>query len=752
MRNVSFASKLLIALILGVATGLLLGDFVAPIGWVGRGFILLLQMAVLPFVSVALIGGLGGLSPQGARALLFYGGGFLLLIWVVVLTIVVQSPLAFPDWPKASYFSAALIENRENIDIIDLYIPSNPFRSLADGVVPAVVVFSFAFGLALMGSPRRQPLLDVLAAAQDALRRVTSGVLRLAPIGIFAIAAHAAGTMDPERLAGLQVFLVTYILLSVLLVFIVLPLLVVAVTPLSYREAVGQSRDVLVTAFATGSFFVVLPLIADRVKSLLEARGAHPDACREVDVIVPISFALAGSGKLLVLVFVLYAGWQSGYPIAPVEYPAFAATGLFSLFAGSAVALPFLLELFQIPADMFQLYLVLDSVIGNRFSAIAGSFHAFALALLVGCGAAGWIRLQVPRVLIWLFVCGVVTAGALSVTKIAFSRYDRPYTGYRAFVDRSFLLPTVAWRDREDAPVPSVDSLDALTRIRRDGVLRVGYAADRLPYAFRNSAGELVGFDIEMAHALARDLNVRVEFFRSGVDRIGDHLQSGAIDVAMTGLAITPERLEQMRFSIPYLQETLAFVVRDHRRDEFRTRKALQEVENLRLAVPGTGYYSAKTRAYLPNAELHIIDSPRVFFRAEEGEYDALVYSAESGSAWTLVYPEFSVAVPAPDVLRVPIGYATARDDRRTAEFIDAWIGLKRNDRTITQLFEYWFEGRESLEKHRRRSYVHEFLNRESGSPKETETPLDAVQTPERVDPEEDKPAEPLPESVPLTP
>ncbi len=709
----SLASKVLTGLLLGIATGVALGETVAFIGILGRAFILLLQMAVLPFVAVSLSSGLGGLSPRGWRSLVRHAGGFLLLIWGITLLIVVASPLAFPDWPAASFFSATLVQEREEFDFLGLYIPSNPFRSLAEGVVPAVVVFSLAFGIALMGSERKHPLLQALLAAQDALRRITTAVVRLAPYGIFAIAAEAAGTTAPERLAGLQVYVVTYMTLSLLLAFWVLPVLVAAVTPLRYRTVVGPARDALVTAFATGSLFIVLPIVAERVRNLLAERGADEEAQRQADVVVPMAFTLAGAGKLLGLVFVLYAGWQSGFPVSPGEYAAFAGTGLFSSFAGSAVSLPFMLDLFRVPSDMFQLYLVVDSVIGGRFSALTGSMHAFGLALLAGCGAAAWVRVKPRRILTWGATSLVAAALLLAAIRVGFESFDNPYTGYRTFIERSFLLPTVPWRERDgtsgDLPVgPALG--DTLERVRGRGALRVGYAPDRLPFAFRNEAGELVGFDAEMAHALARDLGVRVEFFRADTESFPARLDAGTIDVVMTGLPITPERLERMRFSTPVLQETLAFVVRDYRRNEFRAADALRSLPELHLAVPGRGYYATKVRDYLPDARITVVESPRVFFRAEEGAFDALVFAAEAGSAWTLIYPQFTVAVPHPDVLRVPVGYATARDDRRMAEFIDAWILLKRNDRTIERLFAYWFEGKEPAERKRRWSFVRDVL------------------------------------------
>ena len=59
--------RILVALVSGIALGIFLGDLVAPLHWVAEAYIKLLQMTVLPYVTVSIIGGLGRLGP-GARA------------------------------------------------------------------------------------------------------------------------------------------------------------------------------------------------------------------------------------------------------------------------------------------------------------------------------------------------------------------------------------------------------------------------------------------------------------------------------------------------------------------------------------------------------------------------------------------------------------------------------------------------------------------------------------------------------------
>ena len=76
-------------------------------------------------------------------------------------------PLMFPPNQNASFFSTTLLEEREPFDFLSLYIPTNPFYSLANNVVPAVVLFSIVVGVALIGVPNKAPLLDRARARSD---------------------------------------------------------------------------------------------------------------------------------------------------------------------------------------------------------------------------------------------------------------------------------------------------------------------------------------------------------------------------------------------------------------------------------------------------------------------------------------------------------------------------------------------------------------------------------------------------------
>jgi ABC-type amino acid transport substrate-binding protein len=84
-----------------------------------------------------------------------------------------------------------------------------------------------------------------------------------------------------------------------------------------------------------------------------------------------------------------------------------------------------------------------------------------------------------------------------------------------------------------------------------------------------------------------------------------------------------------------------------------------------------------------------------------------MLYSAEAGSAWTLLFPQYSVVVPDPHVISVPIAFALPSDAERWNRYVNAWIDLNKTSRQVQRLYDYWILGRGAEEKKRRWSVVH---------------------------------------------
>lgn len=707
----SLSTKVLLGLALGIVSGVFFGEMLASLQVVGDAFIQLLQMTVLPYVVLSLMVGLGSLTYGEATSLAKKCGIVLCILWAMAIAMVLVMPFAFPDWTTASFFSTALVEERQGFNFLGLFIPANPFYSLSNNIVPAVVVFSIAVGVALIGVEKKRGLLEGLASLLDALTRVTHFVINLAPIGVFAIAASAAGTMNLEELGRLQVYLVTYGAVALLLTFWMLPALVTSLTPITYWDVVGPTRDALITAFATGNLLIVLPILAEKSKELLRKYELDTeDSDSAVGVIVPTSFTFPNMGKLLTLSFVLFAGWYSGSSVPFWEYPTFVLSGLVSFFGEVIVAIPFLLDLLRIPADMFQLFVTVD-VFSGRFGTLLAAMHVLVLALLGACAMTGRLTLYKRKLLQSTAISVILTLIVIGGIRFLFVMLEPAYTKYQTFVEMEMLHDPVRAEISTSPTSPLHGSRrPRLEVIRERGILRVCYFKDDLPYAFVNAAAHLVGFDIEMAHLLAKDLNVAVEFVRIDRANIAEHLNTGSCDMG-TGLAITPEKSREVAFSVSYADETAAFIVRDHRRHDFKSWDAIRSLDGPRIGIHNVPYYIALLRNLVPRVKPVILDSPREFFKKGGADLDAFVYSAEAGSAWTLVYPQYTVVVPLPDPLAIPVAYPMPRGERELVDFVNTWIELKKKDNTIDELFDHWILGKQSKTKKPRWSVIRNVLH-----------------------------------------
>ncbi len=244
--------------------------------------------------------------------------------------------------------------------------------------------------------------------------------MTLTPYGVFAIAANTAGTLNLDQIARIQVYLITYVIVALLVALWVLPGLVAALTPFSYREVLGPTRDGLITAFVAADLFIVLPILIQACKDLLERHRLVDERTRALpEVIVPTSFNFPHTGKLLSISFILFAGWFADAAVPLSEYPRLALAGLLTFFGSLNVAVPFLLDLFRIPADTFQLFLA-TGVINSRFGALLAAVHTVAVALLGSAAIVGSLRFSPARIGRYVVVTAAVTAVTMGGLRVAF--------------------------------------------------------------------------------------------------------------------------------------------------------------------------------------------------------------------------------------------------------------------------------------------------------------------------------------------
>jgi ABC-type amino acid transport substrate-binding protein len=474
----------------------------------------------------------------------------------------------------------------------------------------------------------------------------------------------------------------------------------------------AASYGVVILALATGKVLVVLPMIIVAAQQLVTKHGFNNVESRStIDAIVPLVYPFPHLGRLLSLMFVPFAAWYVGRPMEPLELPGFVATGALTVFGSPVIGVPYLLDMQRLPADLFQLFLA-SGVVCGRMSDAVGAMHLLAIALLTACGLQRQLRLRPGRLALFLAITVAVVA-ACSLTM------NRAMSAVLAGLDRETddlarrhsLLATgsaIVHRDvRESAPAET-GGPSTLQRLREGGVLRVGYHPVNRPFTYFNQDDELVGLDADMAYLLAEDLGCRLEFVPFEFETLAEQLERGDFDVAMSGIAVTPTRLLRMSFSGPPFEATLAFLVRDFERHRFADLETLAARPDVRIGVARSDYFANRLQRMLPAAQIERIESPLEFLTS--GDLDALLVSAEAGSAWTLEYPEFGIVVSQPAISN-PVGYAVALGDGELTEFLNQWVALKRANGNFQRLYDHWILGKDPEEARPRWCVVRDVLH-----------------------------------------
>jgi Na+/H+-dicarboxylate symporter/ABC-type amino acid transport substrate-binding protein len=721
LTSISLSSYILLSLVLGVAVGLFCGEMVRPLNFIGKAFIKLLQMAVLPYIVVSLIHGLGSLSRSDARLIATRGYKLLLFLWTVGLLVIFVFPLAFPLVETSAFFSEADTLDPKKIDFLNIYIPTNIFEALAKGTIPAIVVFSVFLGFALNRIDNKETFLNVFAILAQALSRVTQMIIKTAPLGVFALTAMAAGTLTFDELQRLQVYFVCFIFMSLLLTFSILPAIISCFTPYSYREIMNCSKDALLLGFATGNNFVILPLISSRTIELLQKTSQEDKPPNTiVNSVLPLAYCFPSVGRLLDIFFIVFVAWSVNQPLGLLQHVDLAVAGILSLFGSPKVGVPFLLDYLKLPGSYFELYIISD-VVTRKFKVLVQAMSFQTVTLILSFLALNKSTLNLKRISAALLANFLLITCCIIVAAVGL-RYVVKGVYHEDIVLLSMEIqdpvPAKVFRappgPEPGQPSPGAGAEEALSRVKGRGVLKVGYNPETLPFAFFNQKGELVGYDIFFAHQLARDLGVTLEFIPVTRHTMSLALEKGRCDIVMAAVPITVEALGTVNFTEPYLDMNAAFVVLDYRKKDFRQREAIRKMPRLKIAVTPANTQAERLRLKKDFPQAQVVELAAIGdFFTQEGVADALLTTDKIGKAWALLYPKFGVAVPQPLMFRYDLAYpvAVAPGDYEFLAYLDRWLRLQKTSGAAQEQYAYWVLGKTPLRQTPRWSIIRNVLH-----------------------------------------
>jgi proton glutamate symport protein len=266
-KRKSLTTWILVAMVAGAEIGHDWPSAAVQLRLLSLIFLNLIKTIIAPLLFSTLVVGIAGHSNlrqvgrMGVKALLYFE---------VVTTVALLIGLAAINISKAGVgvnVASPAVDSRASTpgpqsasDIILHAFPENIAKSIVEGQVLQIVVFSIIFGMALamLSEPKRQPVLSFCESLSETMFKFTNIVMTFAPIGVGAAMAYTVGHMGFGILANLFRLLATmYVALFVFVGFVLLPVALIAKVPIrKFAKAVAEPVSI---AFATTSSEAALP-------------------------------------------------------------------------------------------------------------------------------------------------------------------------------------------------------------------------------------------------------------------------------------------------------------------------------------------------------------------------------------------------------------------------------------------------------------------------------------------------------------
>ncbi|EPB8195362.1 dicarboxylate/amino acid:cation symporter [Clostridium perfringens] len=369
-----FSFATLTALTLGVVLGIIFKENILFLDTVGKAYMSLIKMIVVPLVVTSLITSivrlenLDTLKSIGLKTftvLLGTTGAAAFIGIIVASSLKLGQGLRFIG---AENFKAREIPGFSKV-LIDM-LPSNPLAAIVENKIIPIVIFSMFIAIALViedntNKEKAKPFKDFILSAYDIVLRITKMVLRIIPYGVFALIATAAAKNGMDTLMSLiWVMLAVYIAAFLQFLFVYTPLIsfVARMNPLKFFKGIFPAQ---VVAFTSQSSYGTLPVT---IKSLVEGVEVSENIA---SFVAPLgsTIGLNGCGGFYPAIVAIFAANVFNVELTIYSYILIVLTAIISSIGiagvpGSAtMSTTVMLAALGLPIEALAMVIAVDSII-----------------------------------------------------------------------------------------------------------------------------------------------------------------------------------------------------------------------------------------------------------------------------------------------------------------------------------------------------------------------------------------------------
>jgi Na+/H+-dicarboxylate symporter len=264
-----------IAMLLGAAVGYDFPNAATNLRVLALIFLRLIKTIIAPLIFGTLVVGIAGHSNLrqvgrlGLRSIIYFEIVTTIAIFLGLAAINLSKAGVGVQLPAAPATEAVPVNKLSAQDTILHIFPENIAKSVADGAVLEVVVFSliFAVALAMISEQKRRPMLAFCESLSEVMFKFTNLVMYMAPLGVGAAVAYTVGHTGIAALGSLVKLLLTfYAALIVFILAVLLPVAMMFRVPL--RAFVRAVTEPVTIAFATTSSEAALPRAIEAMEAL----------------------------------------------------------------------------------------------------------------------------------------------------------------------------------------------------------------------------------------------------------------------------------------------------------------------------------------------------------------------------------------------------------------------------------------------------------------------------------------------------
>ncbi|WP_457601213.1 dicarboxylate/amino acid:cation symporter [Hydrogenivirga sp.] len=266
-RLLSVENLTLLAILLGVLAGIYLPDLMFKLKILGDLFLSLLKMIIVPlvftsvFIAMLGLGDVARFRDMGVKTILYYVATTSLSVLVGLILVNLIEP---GKGNEVVHHGAEVPKVKELTfaDVLWNIIPSNPIKSFTEGKVLQIIFFAVLFGLATLAinKEKMRHVFNLFDGLNDGLINLTRWVIKLTPVGVFALVGFMIAEMGVDVLVSLWKYALTVVLGLSIHAFVTLPLLGFVFGRYNPYRYFLRVREAPLLAFSTASSAATLPV------------------------------------------------------------------------------------------------------------------------------------------------------------------------------------------------------------------------------------------------------------------------------------------------------------------------------------------------------------------------------------------------------------------------------------------------------------------------------------------------------------